>query len=59
MDRTANCWCYSVGMMVSLRGVVICRAAADVLKVTGCSEVGCGKRGRSECLVGKHLEGVW
>ena len=59
MDRTAKVWCYSVGMMVSVRGVVICRVAADVLKVTGCSEVSCGKRGRSECLVGKNLEGIW
>ena len=31
----------------------------EVLKVSGCGEVGCGKRGKSECLVGKRLEGVW
>ena len=59
MDRAASCWCYAVGRTVSVRGRVICRVAADVLKVSGCGEVGCGKRGKSECLVGKRLEGVW
>ena len=59
MDRAASCWCYAAGRTVFVRGRVICRVAADVLKVSGCGEVGCGKRGKSECLVGKMLEGVW
>ena len=59
MDRSVNCWCYAVGRMVSVRGTVIRRLAVDVLEVSGCRQVGCGKCGKSECLVGKQLQGRW
>ena len=59
MIRHVSCWCFAVAATVEVQGVVVLRRAGEVLKIEGCRAVGCGKRGGSECLVGKFLEGRW
>ena len=59
MERKVKCWCYAVGRMVPVQGNVIRMLVADALEVFACGVDSCSKRGKSECLVGKQLQGRW
>ena len=53
------CWCYATAKMVTIKGEVVGRRAADLLKVNDCLEVDCRKRGDPDCLIGKVRESRW
>ena len=59
MAKTVSCWCYVAAKMVLVRGEVVGRRAADLLKVNDCLEVGCLHGGVPDCLVGKIRESRW
>ena len=54
-----ECWCCAVRRMVTVKGEVVGRRAAELLKIVDCLEVGCPRRGAVDCLVGKVREGRW
>jgi hypothetical protein len=54
-----DCWCYAVKRMVTVRGDVVGRRAAEVLNIVDCLEADCPRRGSVDCLVGKIREGRW
>jgi hypothetical protein len=54
-----DCWCYAARRMVTVRGEVVGRRAAELLNIVDCLEADCPKRGSVDCLVGKVREGRW
>jgi len=57
--REVRCWCYCAKKMVTVRGEIVGRRAADLLKIVDCLEVDCLLRGVPDCLVGKVRESRW
>jgi len=57
--REVRCWCYCAKKMVTIRGEVVGRRAADLLKIFDCLEANCRMRGDPDCLIGKMREGRW
>lgn len=58
-ELSVEAWCYGVKKLVTLKGVLEGRRQADLLRVVGCSETNCPKRGAVDCRVGKLVEGKW
>ena len=59
MVEEVRCWCYCAKKMVVVKGEVIGKRAADLLRLFDCLEVDCQKRGDLDCLIGKVREGRW
>lgn len=55
-----ECWCYGTKRMVHVKGELIGRRQADLLRVTDCEhEDACEKKFTIDCLIGKIREGRW
>ncbi|MDI6847649.1 MAG: hypothetical protein QMD23_05915 [Candidatus Bathyarchaeia archaeon] len=51
-----SCWCCAVQRQVCVKGRVVGRWQADLLRVLDCEEKLCGMRGSESCLVGNLRE---
>ena len=55
----ASCWCYAMQRQVYVKGSIVGKRQADLLKVVDCEHKGCPKRYAVDCLIGKMLESRW
>jgi hypothetical protein len=55
----ASCWCCAMQREVRVKGEIVGRRQADLLKIADCQHRDCPKRGAVGCLIGKLLEGRW
>ena len=51
-------WCWFTGKTATLKGKIIAKRQAEVLKVEDCTE-DCHQKHTQMCLIGKELEGKW
>ena len=58
-SKWVSCWCYATQRQVNVRGEIVGRRQADLLRVTDCEHRDCAKRHAEDCLIGKLREGVW
>lgn len=54
-----SCWCCAMQRQVRVKGDVVGRRQADLLKIIDCECKDCPKRYSVDCLVGKLREGKW
>jgi len=54
-----SCWCYATQKQVQVKGMIVGKRQADLLKVADCKHKDCPKRHSLDCLVGKLREGRW
>ena len=54
-----SCWCCATQRQVHVKGRIVGKRQADLLKITGCEHKDCPKRYAMDCLVGKLWEGRW
>lgn len=59
MGSGFECWCCVARRVVVLRGEIVGRRQAEVLRVSDCGVQGCAWRGCRGCLVGCEVEGRW
>ena len=52
-------WCYGTQQQVYIKGKIVGKRQAELLKVSDCEEKDCLKRGKEDCLIGKLREGRW
>ena len=56
----SECWCYAIKRTVNIKGVILEKRQADLLKIKHCElENHCAFLGDADCLVGKIREGRW
>ena len=51
------CWCYATQRLVYVKGEIVGRRQADLLKVFDCGHRDCPERYAVDCLINKLLEG--
>jgi len=54
-----SCWCYITKKQVWVKGRIVGKRQADLLRVVECEENNCPERHSTYCLIGKLKEGVW
>ena len=54
-----SCWCYATQRQVRVKGEIVGKRQADLLKISDCEIKDCPKRYAIDCLIGKLLEGRW
>jgi hypothetical protein len=54
-----SCWCCATQREVRVKGEIVGRRQADLLKITECQRRDCPKRRAVDCLIGKLVEGRW
>lgn len=59
-EQETECWCYDMKRTVRIKGEIVGRRQAVLLKVTWCELYDiCPKKREPDCLVGKIREGKW
>lgn len=53
------CWCYATRRLVYVKGEIVGKRQADLLKIFDCEHKDCPKRYAVDCLINKLLEGRW
>ena len=54
--KKTDSWCYCTKQQVNLRGVIVGKHHANLLKVTDCEHKDCPKRYAINCLINKVRE---
>ena len=54
-----DCYCYAAKRQVIIKGVVVGKRQADLLRIKDCVEDKCLHRNEPDCLIGKIREGKW
>jgi len=58
VNQTYSCWCWFAQRQAKLKGTIIGKRQAEILKVEDCQE-NCGKKRSEDCLIGRELESRW
>jgi len=54
-----SCWCCVTQRQVQVKGRIVGKRQADLLRISDCEHKDCPKRYAVDCLIGKSLEGRW
>jgi len=57
--KRVSCWCYATQRQVYLKGKIVGRREAELLKISDCEYRDCPKRYAVDCLIGKLRESRW
>jgi len=60
MSDIFSCWCYATQRQVYVKGKVVGKRQADLLRISDCEHKGtCSRACAVDCLIGEVLEGRW
>jgi len=54
-----DCWCPVVKKQVWIKGEIVGKRQAELLRVRECEQIGCPMKHSKFCLIGKLREGRW
>ena len=58
-EKSDSIWCYATQRMVKVKGKIVGRRVAEVLRIEDCDIQACPMRQSHDCLIEKEVEGRW
>jgi len=60
MSDVFSCWCYATQRQVRVKGEIVGKRQADLLRISDCEhKETCPRACAVDCLIGEVLEGRW